>query len=73
MLRELVANTPIDTGRARASWSVPFSKGRAIVRNSVDYIGDLNEGSSKQAPAHFIESVAMRYGRPNGVIVNRRD
>lgn len=79
--------TPVDTGRARASWniaqgapntSVPPvpAKGETIpapgmpsldqidgsqpvfVTSNVEYMKYLNEGTSKQAPAKFIEMAA---------------
>ena len=62
----LAANTPIDTGRARAGWR--FEKGKIV--NDVEYISDLNNGSSKQAPAYFVESTVLSQEgvRPNGAI-----
>jgi hypothetical protein len=54
---DLVAATPVDTGKARAGWKV---KGSTIT-NNVSYIGDLNRGSSQQAPPHFIEKVLSKY------------
>jgi len=68
---ELVNATPIDTGLARKSWSItPNLFGAANIENNVEYINKLNEGSSKQAPAHFVERIALKYGRPLGVIVD---
>jgi hypothetical protein len=69
MKSELVARTPIDTGLARASWKVDRIGPVFNVRNTVPYIQYLNAGSSKQAPAYFIESIALKYGRPLGSIV----
>jgi hypothetical protein len=97
--RELVLQTPVDTGRARSNWIVtlgnpatktiePYSKGEkgstgtanasaAIaqgaatisqrkegqdisISNNLDYIGKLNEGSSAQAPAQFVQAAVQR-------------
>ena len=70
LIEELISNTPIDTGKARASWSLDKgADGIYRVKNSAPYIGALNAGSSKQAPSHFIESIAMKYGKPIGTIV----
>lgn len=74
MIKDLVFNTPIDTGNARAEWSrtkVLFIKGRPFINiiNKAPYIQFLNAGSSKQAPAFFIERIAMKYGKPVGSIV----
>lgn len=84
---KLTYRTPVDTGRARASWniaqgapntSVPpeAKKGEKIptptmpsldqidgtqpvfVTSNVEYMTYLNEGTSKQAPAKFIEFAA---------------
>lgn len=52
---KLIAATPVDTGNARAGWKVV---GNQII-NDVDYIDRLNEGTSKQAPAHFIEQTIL--------------
>lgn len=60
--------TPVDTGRARNSWRVE-KQGQDLttrldryrVRNVVNYIEDLNMGTSRQAPANFIEEAFLRY------------
>ena len=68
---ELEEATPVDTGNAKASWRlVKFSKERYKIINDVPYIVFLNAGSSKQAPAFFVEAIALKYGRPKGTIVN---
>ena len=67
---ELVNATPIDTGLARESWSTSKTLKGHDVKNSVEYIEYLNQGSSKQAPARFIEGIALKYGRPLGTIVD---
>lgn len=70
MFSELKEATPVDTGKAQASWRmVPLSKTRIAVKNSTEYIVYLNRGSSKQAPAYFIERTALKYGKPVGQIV----
>ncbi|MDB4575350.1 hypothetical protein N9112_00140 [bacterium] len=66
---ELQLNTPVDTGEAAGSWTILRTKDGALIRNTADHIEYLNEGSSKQAPAFFIERTALRYGTPVGVIV----
>jgi len=66
---ELVSATPIDTGAAQEAWTVERSPYGFNIRNSVPYIQYLNHGSSKQAPSHFIEFIALRYGKPLGTIV----
>jgi len=70
MLDELAAATPIDTGLARASWDTERVGDLFKVKNPVDYIQKLNQGSSKQAPARFIERIALKYGDPLGTIVD---
>ena len=70
----LVEATPIDTGFARASWSVERPDAtRYLIKNDAPYIGALNEGHSTQAPAHFIEQTALRFGRASGLIVREID
>jgi len=98
--RELVLETPVDTGRARSNWQVslgsplsserePYVPGEALgkgegqnaagalaqaqerigarrsgqdiyIQNNVDYIGALNDGSSAQAPAGFVQAAIQR-------------
>ena len=61
-------DTPVDTGFAKDHWKVD-SKGNIV--NETDYLPELNHGSSKQAPAFFIESAMLEDPRlsPNGMIV----
>lgn len=67
LVAALRAATPVDTGNARDGWK---SSGSTIY-NEVDYIDNLNSGSSKQAPTRFIEKTLLAQDgvRPNGVIV----
>jgi hypothetical protein len=61
---DLVKATPVDTGRARQGWQAETPKSineNGIVENNVEYIAVLNDGSSKQAPANFVENVVARY------------
>lgn len=62
--------TPVDTGNARDGWR--YENG-AIV-NEVDYIDRLNQGTSNQAPAHFIERtlLAQEGISPSGTIVRSK-
>ena len=66
-LANLKAATPVDTGEAQKGW---YRDGDTI-RNDVDHIEYLNEGSSKQAPSHFIEKtlLAQKGIKPSGTIV----
>ena len=67
MVEALKDATPVATGHARDGWHV---SGDSIV-NEVDYIDDLNDGSSQQAPAFFIEQtlLAQEGVSPSGTIV----
>lgn len=98
--RELVLETPVDTGRARSNWQVslgspitderePYAPGEGLgrgeganaagalqqgqdrigqrksgqdiyIQNNVSYIGRLNDGSSAQAPAGFVQAAITR-------------
>ena len=70
MVQDLKSNTPVLTGAARDGWSFrSVGNNKVMVRNSVEYIQALNHGHSRQAPAFFIESTAIKYGRPSGLIV----
>jgi hypothetical protein len=50
-LNALERATPIKTGKAKAGWR---RVDRSII-NNVDYIDQLNQGASKQAPRFFVE------------------
>ena len=69
MLVMLKASTPVLTGHARDSWRIDGIFPRFRVLNDASYIEYLNHGSSKQAPAFFVESIALRFGKPLGSIV----
>jgi hypothetical protein len=70
MVHALKAATPVDTGEARDAWRV---EGSAIVNDS-DHIQYLNNGSSKQAPDHFIEKTLLSQPgiTPSGIIVKSK-
>jgi hypothetical protein len=67
LVSALKAATPVDTGRARDGWHTENGK----IINNVEYIDELNAGSSAQAPSHFIEKTLLSFSevQPNGVIV----
>lgn len=54
--KELKANTPIRSGRARSSWkryrnvNIGRNETQTVFANTVPYIQRLDEGYSKQAP-----------------------
>lgn len=72
--RQVKLEMPVDTGRARASWghsTAPALPGDGIWEedrndltivegSEVEYIGPLNEGHSRQAPAGFIDAIGVR-------------
>lgn len=59
--------TPVDTGEARDSWRQEASS----IINDAEHIRYLNEGSSEQAPAYFVEKTLLTQKgiRPSGTIV----
>jgi len=67
LLDKLIESTPVATGNAQRNWKI---EGSAIV-NHTEYLSNLNAGSSKQAPAFFIESAVLNTPgvRPNGTVV----
>lgn len=72
-VRRVKTEMPVDTGRARASWGTlagVFQAGDGIwdeedggltitQGTTVEYVQNLNEGSSSQAPAGFIDTAAV--------------
>ena len=74
LVEKLAEATPVDTGRAKEGWKVDEVDGRIVIVNEVSYIPELNAGTSRQAPAHFIEKTLLQAGvNSNGVIVTYRD
>jgi hypothetical protein len=69
-LQRVAAATPVDTGKARASWRI---EGKEVV-SDVAYMADLNDGSSAQAPSYFIERAILADPSlvPNGTIVLKK-
>ena len=70
LLYALRKATPIDTGVARYGWVLTP---KSFV-NNVEYIDELNEGSSRQAPNRFIEKTLLRHQgvKPSGIIVRHK-
>lgn len=69
LTKKLKEATPVRTGKARDGWK---REGMSIV-NEVEYIDKLNQGSSTQAPAHFIEKTIIQEDfKVNGSIVKNR-
>lgn len=71
--QDLVKTTPVDTGLASNSWVVKETTKGYTIENDVEYVKYLNAGTSEQAPAHFIEKEALKYGTPSGPIVDYED
>lgn len=56
--------TPVDTGAARQGWQLDMSDPMAPeIYNTVPYINRLNDGSSTQSPAGFIEAAIDKHTR----------
>lgn len=71
IIEDLRLATPKDTGAASESWAKTDQKKLTFeITNDKDYVKYLNAGSSRQAPANFIERVALDYGTPKGPIVD---
>ena len=69
LVESLKRATPVDTGKARDGWH----QEKDTIINDVDYIEYLNDGSSQQAPAYFIEQTVLAHPgvKPNGIIVKK--
>lgn len=62
----LAEATPVETGVAQAGWKVENGD---RVTNHVEYISELNKGSSEQAPRYFVEMTILARGLlPAGVL-----
>jgi hypothetical protein len=77
VMRNVKMAMPVDTGAARARWGVAGAPGgiwetrdngltieHGAQLEPYEYIERLNEGSSKQAPAGFIDSVVADVEQP---------
>jgi hypothetical protein len=70
LVDKLKEATPVDTGNARDNWKTDGK----VIYNEVDYIENLNAGSSRQAPAYFVERtlLAQKGIYPSGTIVRSK-
>lgn len=72
-LRQVKMWMPVDTGAARARWGSPGAPGgiweeedegltitQGAALEPFEYIDRLNEGSSQQAPAGFLDAIALQ-------------
>jgi len=50
----IVERTPVDTGRAKAGWSIDVRPDSTWIYNNVEYIVPLEYGHSKQAPQGMV-------------------
>ena len=66
LLEDFINSTPVDTGQAAASWYLRVYRPYRLVRiqSNLDYMAALNAGYSDQAPAGFLENLALRRGNP---------
>jgi hypothetical protein len=72
IIKNLKDATPVDTGAARDAWKLQTGLlNTTSIVNDKAYVSDLNAGSSKQAPAHFIEQTVLNIDgvKPNGAVV----
>jgi hypothetical protein len=71
IISDLKEVTPVLTGKARDSWILANGgSNKPIIKNTVSYISQLNRGSSKKAPAYFIESTVLKRAKPVGTIID---
>jgi hypothetical protein len=57
IIKDLKDATPVDTGKARDGWR---REGNTIV-NDVEYIDELNQGTSQQASSFFVERTVLAH------------
>lgn len=56
--------TPVDTGQARNSWQIDTTvRLEPEVYTVIPYMKNLNDGSSKQSPAGFIDAIVDKHFR----------
>ena len=77
LLDKLKQATPVDQGHARDSWRLDKEfidseqETQIAIVNDAEYIDELNRGTSRQAPARFIERETLKLFEPDGIIVKR--
>ena len=66
-VREVIKETPVDTGRARANWQgtaknlpVHVLGQKFVLSNNLPYINKLEMGHSKQAPSGWVRKAVIR-------------
>lgn len=73
----LASVTPVRTGYARSRWDYDMKRhGDEVygeISNDAHYIGKLNQGTSQQAPAYFIEQVLMTVGELSSPVVDYKN
>jgi len=62
--RESISTSKKESGTAKVATSYVLENGPVWISNNVPYILRLNEGTSKQAPAGFVEAAIFRAVRP---------
>ena len=60
LLVDVKRTTPKDKGKARNGWQIKHSPTGFKIENRVEYIGPLNEGSSKQAPRDYVGKIIRK-------------
>ena len=69
--------TPVDTGYARSRWEYETitvnGETVGVINNDAPYIQYLNQGSSKQAPAFFIEKTLVAIGELSAPVAEYKD
>ena len=63
IVRDFRSASPVNTGRLRDSWGISNISARGFtIRNSAPYAQEVDEGSSRRAPAGIVDPVLARYG-----------
>ncbi|MDH5182272.1 MAG: hypothetical protein OEX12_00145 [Gammaproteobacteria bacterium] len=70
LLQDIKEENPVDTGKSRNGW---YILGNSI-RNDVDYVEVLNNGTSTREGSRFVEKAVLknRKVRPSGIIVRTK-
>lgn len=63
ILDSVKEETPVETGHARDGWEVVKESQTTVVKNDVEYIGFLDEGTAHHAGNHMVDKAIQKVTR----------
>lgn len=64
LYRDLIMNTPVDTGALRNAWQIDDTTNLIVISNQLPYaMRVMEDGHSKQAPAGTLTTIINKHAR----------